>query len=183
MIVTGSPEGPKSIVRIDRGQAGGRGSIASDPWRLLFRYIQETGRREAKAAFCNVQASDLACKLIQPSEQIGVNLLQAFDGADLYGAERGTVEKGVCLGFALSIDRFIAVCDPFDKAVGPLAREVFGKLCDSGIIKGIREVFFPVRGRQFQLVSGANQLAIFFFQFRLQIFPVRPVFLVIVLAA
>ena len=121
----------------------------------------------------------MTSKIVEPAEEIGVDLLQSFYRADFDAVDERTFKQSIRFLLAFAVDGLVAVSEPLDKAVRPAGRKYFGKRNNPLIIENRGVAFLTIRSCQFQLGSDTTQFISFFLELGFQVFPVVAVFLVV----
>ena len=124
--------------------------------------IKSIGKRET--AFADIFGTDLTSEVIEPAEDIGVDLLQTFDSTGFQSGKQAAFKEGVSLFLALSVDGVIAVEEPVKEFGSFGVGKVLCKFNDTGTVETIGQAHFAICRFQFETVSGTHKLRVFLFQ-------------------
>lgn len=63
----------------------------------------------------------LTCKIVEFGEEVGVNLLKAFDSSRLHILKQATLNEGIGFLLALSVEGVVAINEPVEEIGSPFA--------------------------------------------------------------
>lgn len=109
-------------------------------------------------------------------------LLVSADRSKLFiEVEPAAIEQGVCFRPTFAVNTLVAVGEPFNESGCLVIRKTLRQSYDPVIVKHICETEFPIRSKQFQLVSGTNHFIAFVTKLGFQVLPVIAVLGIIIL--
>ena len=130
--------------------------------------IESIGERES--AFADVFGTDLTSKVIEPAEDIGVDLLQTFDSTGFQSGKQTAFKEGVSLFLALTVDGVIAVKEPVKEFGSFGVWEVLCKFNDTGTVETVSQTLFSVRAVNFNWLATLTSSGLSFFSLFLRYF-------------
>ena len=89
------------------------------------------GVSKSKTSFTDILGADLTSKVIQTTEDIGVNLLKTLDGTRFQRVKQSAFKQVICLLFTLPINSIVAVGEPVQESIRTIGGIVLGQRLDA----------------------------------------------------
>ena len=155
--------------------------ILRHTFNILQCLFQILNHSKLESGFGYIDGSYLPGEIIKASEKISMNLLQSFHRANLDIIDKAALKQSVCFRPTFAVNTLVAVGEPFHESGSLIVRETLRQSYDTVIVKHICEIAFPIRGKQFQLVSVTNQLVSIPAKLSFKILPVIAILCIIIL--